>query len=34
MPLHFDLSAADLSSAELTSLKEMRTRCARRMSAI
>ncbi|MGR0480464.1 MAG: transketolase [Candidatus Electronema sp. V4] len=31
MPLHFDLSAADLSSAELTSLKEMRSRCARRI---
>ncbi|WP_420208538.1 transketolase [Candidatus Electronema sp. JC] len=31
MPLHFDLSAADLSSAELASLKEMRTRCARRI---
>lgn len=31
MPLKFDLSAADLSSAELTSLKVMRTRCARRI---
>ncbi|CAK8717678.1 transketolase [Candidatus Electronema aureum] len=31
MPLKFDLSAADLSSAELASLKEMRTRCARRI---
>jgi transketolase len=31
MPLKFDLSAADLSAAELTSLKEMRARCARRI---
>ncbi len=31
MSLKFDLAAADLSSAELASLKEMRTRCARRI---
>ncbi|WP_417912491.1 transketolase [Candidatus Electronema sp. TJ] len=31
MPLKFDLSAAELSSAELASLKEMRARCARRI---
>ncbi|WP_417914603.1 transketolase [Candidatus Electronema sp. JM] len=31
MPLKFDLSAAELSSAELASLKEMRSRCARRI---
>jgi len=31
MPLKFDLSAADLSSAELASLKAMRVRCARRI---
>ncbi len=34
MSLKFDLAAAELSSAELASLKEMRTRCARRISAI
>jgi len=31
MPLKFDLSAPDLSTAELSSLKEMRNRCARRI---
>ncbi|CAK8722002.1 Transketolase 2 [Candidatus Electronema halotolerans] len=31
MPLKFDLSASDLSAAELTTLKEMRSRCARRI---
>ncbi len=31
MPLKFDLSAPDLSAAELASLKEMRSRCARRI---
>lgn len=31
MPLKFDLSAPDLSAAELTTLKEMRSRCARRI---